>query len=257
MRNCPLCKNNNSSLFMASTKWNNRDGIELRKCKKCKFVYSKSSDFDYEIFARYADKNNEELNSIINQQGLNLLINEIVDKSKIKSGKVLDFGCGVGLSLLYFQQKGFSTFGIEDSKVFLEKHKQLNIISAKSLKFLDQEKNSFDLIIMKDVLEHVDNPIETLKEVVSYLKPCGYFYVRVPNVYHYDFHWSIDTKSHINHFSPKHLFHLFEQHNMRKIDFINLYDISTRAGKIYNFVFWKLRHFLPMYHQISLLYQKN
>jgi hypothetical protein len=97
---------------------------------------------------------------------------------------------------------------------------------------------------------------EHLQKVTSYVKPSGYFYIRVPNVFHYPFHWSIDTKSHVNHFSPKKLTSLLEKNNMKKVDFIGVYDISTKVGKIYNSVFWKMKHFLPMYHQISFLCQK-
>jgi len=49
---------------------------------------------------------------------------------------------------------------------------------------------------------------------------------------------------------------LLEQQGMRLVDFIAIYDISTFAGKCYNFVVWPLRRHLSLYHQISLLYQK-
>ena len=119
------------------------------------------------------------------------------------------------------------------------------------------EKNSFDLVIMKDVLEHVDNPVELLQEVVSFVKPGGYFYIRVPNVYHYPFHWSIDTKSHVNHFSPHKLTALLNTHAMKRVDFVSVHDVSTRVGKLYNAFFWRLRSVIPLYHQISFLCQRD
>ncbi len=260
MRACPLCTSSDFSIYMKPTAWNNRHGIELRKCSNCRFVYSAVSTFDYSALGHDTTavrSSKRQLLSLAREQKLPELIEEIVEKAQVKNGKALDFGCGIGLSALCLQQKGFATYGIDKSDSYLEKHKELNIISAPDFATLHAEKNSFDLIIMKDVLEHVDNPTEVLQEVLHYLKPGGYFYIRVPNVYHYNFHWSIDTQSHINHFSPKKLTTLLAKNSMKKIDFIGVYDISTSVGKLYNFIFWKTRYFLPMYHQISLLYQKS
>lgn len=258
IRNCPLCKTDDSYTYMKSTAWNNRHGIELRKCKQCNFVFSAVSIFEY-ISAgnQYKNTTKQDMIAVANKQRLPLLADEVIKKTKQKSGKVLDFGCGIGLFALCMKERGFDTYGVEPSKVCLEKHKEFNIKSADDLDFFESEKNSFDIIIMKDVLEHVDNPAELLEKVLIYLKPSGYFYVRVPNVYHYPFHWSIDTKSHVNHFSPKQLLKLLDKNNMKKVDFVGVYDISTKVGELYNFVFWKTKHFLPMYHQISLLCQRS
>jgi 2-polyprenyl-3-methyl-5-hydroxy-6-metoxy-1,4-benzoquinol methylase len=258
MRNCPLCKASESSTYMKPSAWNNRHGIELRKCKQCRFVFSAVSIYEY-ISAgnQYLDKTKTDFVIQANKQRLPLLADEIVKKTRLNKGKVLDFGCGIGLLALCLQEKGFSTYGIEPSKICLERHKELNITSTDDMHHFEEEKNKFDLVIMKDVLEHVDHPVELLQKVTSFVKPGGYFYIRVPNVYHYPLHWSIDTKSHVNHFSPKKLSMLLEKNKMKKVDFIGVYDISTKVGKLYNSVFWKARYFLPMYHQISLLCQKG
>lgn len=253
LRACPLCSASEASTYMKPTSWNNRDGIELKKCKPCGFVYSAAVLHDYTTGNHRSSVKTEDPN----KQQLPLLTDEIIEKSELKKGKVLDFGCGIGLLLLCLQKRGLAAYGIETSKFYLDKHKECNITSATSLESLNAPKNSFDLIIIKDVLEHADNPRELLQELLSYVKPSGHFYIRVPNVYGYKFHWSVDTKTHINHFSPKTLTQLVEQQGMEKNDFVGVYDISTKVGKLYNFVFWKTKYFLPMYHQISLLYQKR
>jgi len=260
IRVCPICNTKESSLYMRKNARNNRDKVELRKCKNCGFVYSIVSRFRYEGFGNNIDvifKTREELLEIAYNQNVNKLVSEIIKKSGLKDGsKVLDFGCGIGLISLCFQEHGFQTFGIEKSNPFLQKHKDLNIKSASKLEEFKYEKGNFDIIILKDVLEHVDFPVETLKLLVSYLKPNGYFYIRIPNVYYYPFHWSIDTEAHINHFTTKILDKLFLENKMKKNSFINVYDIKTKVGKIYHAVFWNLRYILPMYHQISVLYKQ-
>jgi len=244
---------------MKANAWNNRNKIELRQCSSCGFVYSIVSEFKYTEFCSgvYAAKTKDEILSLAYQQNIDKLVSDIIHKSKINyGGRMLDFGCGIGLTALCFQEHGFETFGVEQSNPFLQKHKELNIKSSNSLKEFNDEKGTFDIIVLKDVLEHIDFPVETLRSLISYLKPNGYFYIRVPNVYHYPFHWSIDTKGHINHFTPNILYKLMLSNNMEKVDFINVYDIKTKAGKIYHAVFWNLRNIFSMYHQISILYRK-
>src|SRR5574344_320502 len=232
-RVCPICKSDKSVLFMKSDARNNRDGVSLKKCKICSFVYSSVSKYKYEDLDNgFVSKTKEELLFIAEGQRIDKLVQDIVKKSGLKNGtKVLDFGCGVGFMSLFFQKYGFNTFGIEKSIPFLEKHKELNIQSFEDLKKSNFEKNMFDLIILKDVLEHLDNPTEMLEELISYLKPNGFFYIRVPNLYHYPFHWSIDTEGHINHFTPKTLNKLFVLNNMKKFSFVNVYDIKSIFGK--------------------------
>jgi 2-polyprenyl-3-methyl-5-hydroxy-6-metoxy-1,4-benzoquinol methylase len=257
---CPLCEHSEYSIHMQDNAWNNRHGVELRKCNSCDFVFSAVSVFDYDAFSAnetFPTQTKEQLKELARTENLPTMIDEIIQKTNLESGKSLDFGCGIGLNSLCLQDHGYATYGVELSQVYLNKHKELGITSAASLADLSDHKESFDLVIMKDVLEHVNNPAQLLSEVVAFVKPGGYFYIRVPNVYHYPFHWSIDTKSHINHFSPQQLMTLLEKNNMQKVDFIGVYDISTSVGKLYNFVFWKLKYLVPMYHQISLLYQKK
>ena len=257
MRNCPLCAYDTSVTYMKPQAWNNRHGIELKKCKECAFVFSAASLCSYETVENTYEKYTKiDLLRLARQQRLPDLIHEIAQKARLTKGDVLDFGAGVGLAAVCLQEKGFTPYAVEASQAFLKFHKKLKITSAESLSALPVEKNRFDLILLKDVLEHVDHPVDLLQEILAYVKPSGYFYIRVPNVYHYQFHWSIDTKSHINHFSPQKLMDLMQAHGMKKVDFVGVYDISTRAGKLYNAVCWPMRQVVPLYHQISLLYQK-
>jgi 2-polyprenyl-3-methyl-5-hydroxy-6-metoxy-1,4-benzoquinol methylase len=256
-RACPLCQTCDARGYMRPNAWNNRTGIELKKCVQCSFVYSASFWGRYEeAGAQHSTKTKHELFALAQHERLHDLVDEIIKKSGLHTGTVLDFGCGVGLQALCVQEKGFQVYGVEQSRAFLAKHTELGIISAAHLAQLELEQQSCDLVIIKDVLEHVDNPAEILADVLAYLKPGGYLYLRVPNVYHYPFHWSVDTKFHVNHFSPKTVTQLLEKNNAKIVDFISVYDISTRIGKLYNGIFWRTKKFLPLYHQISLLCQK-
>ncbi|MFH1391868.1 MAG: class I SAM-dependent methyltransferase [Candidatus Diapherotrites archaeon] len=91
--------------------------------------------------------------------------------------KVLDVGCGLGLTGEYLTKKGFSVTGIELDTALAERVN--NYISYeiqnKNAAHLEYEDNSFDSAIFMYVFHHI--PIqkhsEVLKEIERVLKPGG------------------------------------------------------------------------------------
>ena len=81
--------------------------------------------------------------------------------------KVLDIGCGT--------DKHPGAIGIDISQLDgVDIVYDLNVIPWKGIK-----DESFDWILMKDVLEHLDDPINVIKEAYRILKPGGKLYIRV------------------------------------------------------------------------------
>lgn len=255
-RVCPVCKDPNYSIFMKENAYNNRDHIQLLKCTGCGFVYSKSISIEYSSFGKSASKKSiEELNKASDLQRIPELVAEILSKTSIKQGGILDFGCGVGLMLRGFKKNNFDLLGVEDSDAFRNMLTQAGISTVASLSEINESRGSFDIVIVKDVLEHLEEPVEMLDEIISFIKPGGFLYLRVPNRNAYPFHWAVDTKGHVNHFTPASLKKVMLHTGLEFYDYVNVYDTSSRIGKLYNFIFWKLRHLLPMTHQVSLLYK--
>jgi ubiquinone/menaquinone biosynthesis C-methylase UbiE len=93
---------------------------------------------------------------------------------KYGGGKTLDIGCGKGIfgaevGAVLFDVKNFTTNG-------------LSVVegSAEQLPFLSA---SFDTVTMWNVLEHLENPWQAVREVARVLRPAGTFLFSVPNVY--------------------------------------------------------------------------
>jgi len=257
-RACPICKKSESSVFMKENAYNNRDHVQLLKCSACGFVYSKSVTIDYKDFGKAASKQSiSKLQELSLSQGIHELVSEIIDKTRVQQGKILDFGSGIGLLLRGFKDRGFDALGIEESKAFRNMNVNDGIASAKSLADMADQTGRFDLIVIKDVVEHLENPLETLSQLIAFLKPGGFLYIRVPNRYAYPFHWAVDTKGHVNHFTPAELKKILSDAGLKFHDYVKVGDITSLAGRLYDFVFWRLRHLLPMTHQISLLYKKD
>jgi 2-polyprenyl-3-methyl-5-hydroxy-6-metoxy-1,4-benzoquinol methylase len=55
----------------------------------------------------------------------------------------------------------------------------------------DQYQNSFDVILFSHVLEHLIDPTETIRKLLSYLKPNGKIIIALPNIAHWRERWKL------------------------------------------------------------------
>lgn len=103
--------------------------------------------------------------------------------------EVLEIGCNKGFLLRVLHEEGFSHLhGIDLAQAELEEAEQLvpaaDLRYADAHEYLSQMPASFDVIIMKAVLEHVhkDAVVPLLRDIARGLKPGGVALVDVPNM---------------------------------------------------------------------------
>ncbi|KPJ55322.1 hypothetical protein AMJ47_00405 [Parcubacteria bacterium DG_72] len=119
----------------------------------------------------------------------------------IPKGSVLEIGCYDGSFLNLFKEDGWTCKGVEPSvgaKIAKEKH-GLDVIDG-FFKAGQFEKNKFDLVIVKHVIEHVSNPLEFSKEAADLVKEGGFLYIEVPNSY-VSLHDMYFPEFHVDHLS--------------------------------------------------------
>jgi SAM-dependent methyltransferase len=100
---------------------------------------------------------------------------------------ILDIGCGTGKNMEAFSKFGH-VYGIDNSSYAIafcrkRKLKSVRLASAQKLPF---HKNTFDVITILDVLEHIDDKT-IMKEIARVLKPNGIVIITVPA---YQWLWS-------------------------------------------------------------------
>ncbi|MFA5032826.1 MAG: class I SAM-dependent methyltransferase [bacterium] len=96
-------------------------------------------------------------------------------------GKVLDIGCGMGGNLNKLKKLGWETYGVEPDEYAAGYAKEANHnIICGTLTDANFLPNFFDAILLREVLEHLHNPVETLKEIKRIIKPGGRIYLSVP-----------------------------------------------------------------------------
>ena len=110
---------------------------------------------------------------------------------KINSGiNVLEIGCGEAGNLQPFLDLGCNVTGIdlsegkiENGKAFYANHpnkKNLTLIAQDIYKIGDEFNQHFDLIIMRDTIEHIPDQEVFMGFVKKFLKPDGLFFLGFP-----------------------------------------------------------------------------
>lgn len=96
---------------------------------------------------------------------------------------LLDAGCSSGYATRFFAEKSKHTYGIEISdtiEVAQQRYPHIQFMRG-GLESTPFDSNFFDVVIMSDVLEHVDNEQRALDEMCRILKPGGTFIVSTPH----------------------------------------------------------------------------
>jgi 2-polyprenyl-3-methyl-5-hydroxy-6-metoxy-1,4-benzoquinol methylase len=97
--------------------------------------------------------------------------------------RVLDIGCGFGESLGYYQSRGCDAYGVEaDENIRRVAEKFGYRVHVGLFDPSLYAENSFDYVTMSQVIEHVTDPVETLRGVSRILKPGGSAVLSTPNL---------------------------------------------------------------------------
>jgi 2-polyprenyl-3-methyl-5-hydroxy-6-metoxy-1,4-benzoquinol methylase len=103
-------------------------------------------------------------------------------------GRVLDVGCGSGLLGERLRERGNTAWGIDAADDIaqlatrrLDRFIQADIVDGPRIRELLGDER-FDAIVFADVLEHLPDPVGTLRGYLGFLAPGGTVLVSVPNI---------------------------------------------------------------------------
>ena len=105
-----------------------------------------------------------------------------VMKYKLPPGRALELGCGHGGFVALLRWSGFDASGLELSPGLVDFARETFDIPMFLGPIEDQkiEKESLDVIALMDVLEHLPDPMKTMKHCFSLLKQTGIVLVQTP-----------------------------------------------------------------------------
>lgn len=99
----------------------------------------------------------------------------------------LDVGAGEGWALSFFKEKGWQCTGLDFSRFGCQTHNPAclsDLVTGdiyENLVSLMEEKRSFDVILLDNVLEHVLEPLALLVKLRGLVRPGGILVLEVPN----------------------------------------------------------------------------
>lgn len=184
---CPSCE---TKVRTARYKYiQNGKESRIYRCSTCGLMFARPI-LIHELSQRQMDSvDDAELfnNPLLKKLHENFIIKkEILSVRKIlhkKDFSLLDIGCGTGWTSNIWKKEGASVTGLEPSavrsKIARERY-GLRIIPSYIEHFENTEK--FDVIIMRHIIEHLENPLSVLTKVKQHLTKGGLILIVVPNI---------------------------------------------------------------------------
>ena len=156
--------------------------------------------------------------------------------SKSSLNRILDIGGGDGSGTPF--SKFCNDLHIYDINSKITDNSNCNIIFHNKMPYLEMQKG-FDLVICRNVLEHLSNPYLYIKKIVSNLRSDTLFYFEVP--FEHIMRNGFDSSTlkiwteHINFFTPIAIKYLMERNSIRIIHSDILSTGKSMAGYDHDF----------------------
>lgn len=217
---CPVCENKDFRKVMTAHDWLvTREAFDILECNSCSFRFTQDAPselavapyYDNEDYVEHSDSN-KGLIFTLYHWGRKLMLNRKLKliRSAHNGRSLLDVGSASGYFLNHMKQNGFTVEGVEISEKARNLCKEkFNIDTFTPDALIKKElPNTYDLITMWHVFEHVYTYNEYFESFKELLKPGGKLLIAMPNYKCYDAsfykeYWNgYDVPRHLWHFHP-------------------------------------------------------
>jgi SAM-dependent methyltransferase len=169
-----------------------RDGFTLVRCPECGLVFQDPQPSDADLEQTYYHDSEWTQAQLVEPMRTKLIERAqsqvaMLDQAGIHGHgqRLLDVGCAAGTFMMFAQQAGWQTTGIEVGEATAEAARSRGLdVQTGTLReaFPELEPGSFDLVTFWDVLEHVRDPRDELALTRELLRPGGTIAATMPNV---------------------------------------------------------------------------
>lgn len=182
---CRVCQSPNLHFLFTI---NNRRFVRCHTCTHVFLDGTYDDDSIKELYERYGDEKGKTYFQGINAEVLNTIDSYLQScREYCRTGssplRLLDIGCGTGALLSRAKKLGFAIEGIEICEP-LAKDTARNAgcpVHNTSLAHVALPEDSFDSIIMYDLIEHLQDPVGDVNIIYRLLKKGGILFILTPN----------------------------------------------------------------------------
>ena len=225
--NCPLCENEAKprwcySLVEAVGYTEQINPIRMwMYCQPCHHMFARH--FPEKLFLH--NSNPRKANPIFFSY-YSQILGGIRAKGFSTGMSLFEVGIGASECLLAAREIGYETFGIDVIERHVEDAKRFYGLNVETADFNEYESDrKWDVIIMGDVLEHVNDPVKAVEKAAALLKDDGAVWISTPSfesafsnvVGHAD--PMRKQTFHLNYFSRESLYALLEKHGLVPVDY--------------------------------------
>ena len=224
---CPLGHRNSDEVILTG-----RDLLHdlpgeftIVKCRACELMRTNPRPTPGTIGFYYPDNYGPYLGTQVRQTEsvsiikklLRPLVRRIINSNSTKlppqaPGRMLEIGCASGSFLHQMAGQGWQVQGIEFSEKAAQAAVKLGYcVHSGALETAPKPEKPFDLIVGWMVLEHLHDPIDSLRKLKEWSQPDAWLALSVPNAASLEFklfkeHWyALQLPTHLHHFTPESL----------------------------------------------------
>lgn len=192
---CPVCRSERMRplhVYRSRRKLSPEPLLALLGCEACGVAHSAPTPTPEELDAYYTEpegwesrtsESEEDIARALEHKGaryarqFELLRGHLDPPPADGAPRAFDFGCGLGSWLDAFEDAGWETFGLEpgakQARVAARRHRMLEAVP---------HGEQFELAVLHHVLEHLPDPLGTVRNVARALVPGGQLFVSVPDL---------------------------------------------------------------------------
>ena len=234
IQQCPVCDGKAFSPFLTCTDFFvSGEKFQLKQCFSCGFKITENIEdednigryYQSENYISHSNTSKGVVNSVyhtVRKYMLGRKRNLVEKASSLRTGQILDVGTGTGFFLNEMKENGWQVTGTEKSNEARDfAKKEFNLDNLSSEKLFELKDNSFHVITLWHVLEHIHLLNKNMETFHRLLKGNGKLIIAVPNhasadAKHYKEFWAAyDVPRHIWHFAPKQMKMLGEKHGFK------------------------------------------
>ena len=203
--NCPLCESYAELIYSELPGYQEPQTFEIYHCQNCNTSYSSpfcESASIYELIYKHGaiapgyhrywkyslniKKEKEPLNYLAKKEMTYWAARKAVFEytAKVKNPQILEVGSGMGYLTYAFRQAGFNIVGLDISEtaVAIANERYGNFyISGDLYKYSNENPGAFDLVLLTEVIEHIEDITSFIRALSKLLKPKGQIIMTTPN----------------------------------------------------------------------------